>query len=137
LAARANLSKKEFSRLAHLQQTMGMIIEQLTAFAQEISWLDVFTAHALLAKEKRYIQPQLSYQTSIDIQEGRHPVIENFLPLDQQFIPNNLSFGSGEDFLNIITGPNMGGKSTYLRQNALIVLMAHCGLFVPAKSATI
>lgn len=92
LEARDNLSKKEFARLAHLQQEMGMIVEQLTAFAQEISWLDVFTAHAIFAKENRYIQPQLTHQGSIDIQEGRHPVIEKFLPLDQGFIPNTLNF---------------------------------------------
>ncbi|HCB51361.1 TPA: hypothetical protein DEP21_02175 [Patescibacteria group bacterium] len=70
---------------------MGMIVEQLTAFAQTISWLDVYVSQSLLAKEKYYIQPQLNNSGTIDIQEGRHPVIETFLPLDQQFIPNTLT----------------------------------------------
>lgn len=63
---------------------------------------------------------------------ARHPVIEKFLPIDQQFIPNNLETNPSSS-IHIITGPNMGGKSTYLRQNAIIVLLAHCGLCVPAS----
>lgn len=62
----------------------------------------------------------------LEIISGRHPVIEEYLPLDQKFIANDLHIGSGESSLHIITGPNMGGKSTYLRQNALIVLLAQC-----------
>ena len=137
LEAKAQLIKQEFSRLAHIQQEMGMIIEQLTDFASHISWLDLFTSQALLAQQHQYTKPLLHDQTEIEINEGRHPVIEKFLPQDQQFIPNTLQFGKDNDFLHIITGPNMWGKSTYLRQNALIVLMAHCGLFVPAKEAKI
>ncbi|AHB41214.1 hypothetical protein P148_SR1C00001G0419 [candidate division SR1 bacterium RAAC1_SR1_1] len=137
LEARAQLVKQEFSRLAHLQQEMAMIVEALTEYALHISWLDVFSSQALLAKQYRYTKPTITEHHQIEIIEGRHPVIEHFLPQDQQFIPNTLNFGDHDDFLHVITGPNMGGKSTYLRQNALIVLMAHCGLFVPAKEAKI
>lgn len=73
----------------------------------------------------------------LEITAGRHPVIEEFLPLDQQFIANDLVIGGNESTLDIITGPNMGGKSTYLRQNALIVLLAQCGLYVPAQKASV
>jgi DNA mismatch repair protein MutS len=137
LDARAQLIKQEFSRLAHLQQEMGMIVQDLTEFASQISWLDVFSSQAMLARQYSYVKPTILEDHRIEIVEGRHPVIEKFLPLDQHFIPNTLHFWNQDDFLHIITGPNMGGKSTYLRQNALIVLMAHCGLFVPAQQATI
>ena len=118
-------------------------MKELHEAAEKISWLDLFVSQAILAHEKKYTKPLFVKNDTITISEGRHPVIEEFLPLDQQFIPNDLKLNSecrmqnseeNEDgFLHIITGPNMGGKSTYLRQNALIVLMAHCGLFVPAK----
>ncbi|MDD3262984.1 MAG: DNA mismatch repair protein MutS [Candidatus Absconditabacteria bacterium] len=137
LEAKAQLVKQEFSRLAHLQQEMAMIVEPLTEFALQISWLDLFTSQALLAKQYNYKKPNITENNQIEIIEGRHPVIEHFLPQDQQFIPNTLNFGDHDDFLHVITGPNMGGKSTYLRQNALIILMAHSGLFVPAKEAKI
>jgi len=137
LQAREKLVKQEFSRLAHLQQEMAEIVEDLTEFASKISWLDIFVSQALLAKQHNYKKPTLNQNNQIEIIEWRHPVIEEFLPQDHQFIPNTLSFGNHDDFLHIITWPNMWGKSTYLRQNALIVLMAHCGLFVPAKEAKI
>ena len=81
----------------------------------------------------------------MDIRDARHPVIEKFLPKDEEFITNDLDIQAEKTSddevksgrVNIITGPNMGGKSTYLRQNAIIVLLAHCGFYVPAKSASI
>lgn len=103
LEARAQLVKQEFSRLAHLQQEMAMIVEPLTSFASFISWLDVFTAQALLAKQHRYVRPTITHDHRIEIVEGRHPVIEQFLPQDQQFIPNTLTFGDHDDFLHVIT----------------------------------
>jgi len=101
--------------------------------------MDIFSGQAILAKEKWYIRPEFINWKIMEIVGWRHPVIEEFLPTDQQFIPNWISISSDDDtkneqwFLHIITWPNMWGKSTYLRQNALIVLMSHCGLFVPAK----
>ncbi len=137
LDAKAQLIKQEFSRLAHLQQEMAEIIEEFTEFTSKISWLDVFTSQALLARQYNYKKPIIDTSSTIEIIEWRHPVIEKFLPQDQQFIANTLKFGDHDDFLHIITWPNMGGKSTYLRQNALIILMAHSGFFVPAKEAKI
>lgn len=137
LDAKDQLVKQEFNRLAYLQQEMAMIIEAMTNFASFISWLDLFSSQALIAKQYSYQKPILNENNQIEIIEWRHPVIEQFLPQEQQFIPNTLTFWNHDDFLHIITWPNMWGKSTYLRQNALIVLMAHCGLFVPAKQANI
>lgn len=143
LEAKAELSKIEYEFLQQAKTKVGEGMKELHEAAEKISWLDLFVSQAILAHEKKYTKPLFVKNDTITITEGRHPVIEEFLPLDQQFIPNDLKLNSecrvqnaewNEDgFLHIITWPNMGGKSTYLRQNALIVLMAHCGLFVPAK----
>lgn len=137
LEAKDELSKMEREFLQQAKTKIGEGIQELHEAAEKISRLDLFVSQALLAYEKQYTKPMFVKNNTITIIEGRHPVIEEFLPLDQQFIPNNLALNGKNDseqgFLHIITGPNMGGKSTYLRQNALIVLMAHCGLFVPAK----
>ena len=94
LEARGHLSKKEYALLVRLQQEMGMIVEPLTSFAHSIAWLDVFTSHALFAKAQQYCKPHIIEDRGIEIHEGRHPVIERFLPQDQGFIPNNLILGS-------------------------------------------
>ncbi len=143
LQAKDELSKLEREFLEQAKMKISGGTKELHEFAERIARLDLFVSQALLAHEKQYTKPLFVKNDTIIITEGRHPVIEEFLPLDQQFIPNDLQLNSeskmqnaegNEDwFLHIITGPNMGGKSTYLRQNALIVLMAHCGLFVPAK----
>lgn len=138
LSAKDDLVSREFLLLQDAKEKISQISTSLTAFAEHIAWLDVYTSHALLAKEKNFSKPEFTNNSQLSIVDGRHPVIEEFLPRDLQFIPNDLKMSddSSEDtwwFLHIVTGPNMGWKSTYLRQNALIVLMAHCGLFVPAK----
>ncbi|MCX6823949.1 MAG: DNA mismatch repair protein MutS [candidate division SR1 bacterium] len=137
LKAKDDLRTVEFELLHQAQQKIAEGMKSLNEFAERIAWLDLFVSQALLAKEKHFVKPIFINEDTLTIVEGRHPVIEKYLPLDQQFIPNDLLLNGKSDaeegFLHIITGPNMGGKSTYLRQNALIVLMAHCGLFVPAK----
>lgn len=152
LQAKDDLRVLEFTLLKQAQQKIITWSKELYVFAECISWLDVCVSQALLAQEKHFTQPIFVENEGIHIIQGRHPVIENYLPNNQQFIPNDLVLHdkvSGEHqatsswpsddvwFLHIITWPNMGGKSTYLRQNALIVLMAHCGLFVPATSCTL
>ncbi|MCX6825009.1 MAG: hypothetical protein NTY80_02180 [candidate division SR1 bacterium] len=148
LKARDDLRKLEYELLKQAQEKILRGIQELHEFPEKIAWLDVFVSQAILAKEKHFVKPQFIEKDILTIVEGRHPVIEKYLPLDQQFIANDLFLNSeirmqnaeGNNdggFLHIITGPNMGGKSTYLRQNALIVLMAHCGLFVPAKECTL
>jgi DNA mismatch repair protein MutS len=147
LSSKDQLTKLEFQLLATLAEKVAKLAGALSSFAQKIAELDVYCSHAIFAQEHHYIKPELNATSIIAIEGGRHPVIEAYLPRDQQFIPNDLVLGnqtapsgaSEQDngLIHIITGPNMGGKSTYLRQSALIVLLAHCGLFVPATSAKI
>jgi len=102
--------------------------------ARAMAYLDVYASLADVAQRNRYVCPALTAGNSVDIVGGRHPVVE--LMLDEPFVPNDTHLGDDELIL-IITGPNMSGKSTYLRQVALIVLMAQIGSFVPAERATI
>jgi len=142
LTAKEQLFNFEQTLLIQTKEQIANISSSINNFAQQIAWLDLYTAHAIFAQENNYNKPTLHPQKHIDINLWRHPVIEKFLPIDEQFIPNNLQISSDttsttHKWLHIITGPNMWGKSTFLRQNAIIVLMAHCGLFVPAQSAKI
>lgn len=141
LTARDQLVKLENRLLWEMWEIIASKNAVISTFAQKIAELDVFCSHAIYAYEKQYIQPEMSQKKGIEIVWWRHPVIEAYLPRDQQFIPNDLSIGEFGDkereMIHVITGPNMWWKSTYLRQSALIVLLAHCGLFVPAVSAQI
>jgi DNA mismatch repair protein MutS len=125
------------------KEKLAEISIDLNEFNEKIWRLDIFSSQAILSKEKRYIRPDFINWKSMEIIGWRHPVIEEFLSQDQQFIPNWITISSDDDtkeeqwFLHIITWPNMWGKSTYLRQNALIVLMSHCWLFVSAKKVNI
>ena len=98
--------------------------------------LDVFTSLAYVADQNRYVRPKINTSGVIDIRGGRHPVVENMISNDM-FISNDTYLDNGANRISIITGPNMAGKSTYMRQTALIVLMAQVGSFVPADSADI
>lgn len=135
LEARQKLVKQEFITLNQLKNKLESIIGIIAEFSEHLAWLDVFVSHSILSKENQYIKPSIILDNQLNIVGARHPVIEKFLPIDQQFIENDLIQNSSN--IHIITWPNMWGKSTYLRQNALIVLMAHCGLFVPAQKAEI
>ncbi|MCK9467252.1 MAG: DNA mismatch repair protein MutS [Candidatus Absconditabacterales bacterium] len=147
MEAKSALIEQEFLILQELKDSIELIINDLHIFSNYVSWLDLYTSHAIFAKENNLIKTNYLEKGNLEILEGRHLVVEKFLDKNLQFIPNDLLMSQGnipsqenkEDlgFVNIITGPNMGGKSTYLRQNALIILMAHCGLFVPAKVAKI
>ena len=99
--------------------------------------LDVLTGFAALAVENRYCRPRMNDGHSIDIREGRHPVIETMMPAGEEFVPNDVYLDNRTQQIIILTGPNMDGKSALLRQTALIVLMAQVGSFVPAASADI
>lgn len=109
--------------------------EDLHSCARAIAEIDAFCSLAEIATHHRYVRPIIDDSQILDIQDGRHPVVEKSLT-SQSFIPNDIRFEAGE-IIRIITGPNMSGKSTYLRQVALIVLMAQMGSFVPASSARI
>ena len=112
-------------------------INLLQRNARIVSELDCLLAFANLALENDYVRPTISNQTSIKISDGRHPVIEKRLPLGEKYITNDMVLDNDNRQISIITGPNMSGKSAYLRQNALIILLAQIGSFVPAKSADI
>jgi DNA mismatch repair protein MutS len=156
LSAKDELTKQEYIFLAKAQDKIAWLQTILHDFAACIAWLDVYVSHAIFVQTKNWVKPEFVPNKTIDIVAGRHPVIDAYLPIDQQFIPNDLYMGIpkiamssglgrtpcndeevGAGIVHIITGPNMGGKSTFLRQNALIVLLAHCGLRVPAKRAQI
>ncbi|MFX1379143.1 MAG: DNA mismatch repair protein MutS [Promethearchaeota archaeon] len=104
--------------------------------AQNIAIIDVLACFAEIAEKYNYCRPKINNENKIKIKDGRHPVVEQ-INLDEQFIPNDCYLDNENDQLLIITGPNMAGKSTYLRQVALICIIAQMGCFVPAKSATI
>ena len=112
-------------------------IPQLQINATLLARLDCLLSFAKTAEEHRYIRPVLDQTDVIDIRQGRHPVIETELPIDEQYVPNDILLDQDRQQIIIITGPNMAGKSALLRQTALIVLMAQIGCFVPAESARI
>jgi len=109
-------------------------LESLYDLCEQISQLDVLNGFSILADEWQYVAPAMSSETTLDIKQGRHPVVEQFS--EGSFVANDLVLSSEVTF-KLITGPNMGGKSTYMRQTALIVVLAYSGCFVPAKAALI
>ncbi|CAI9084551.1 DNA mismatch repair protein MutS [Candidatus Methylacidiphilum fumarolicum] len=130
---RANeLEQELFSKL---REKISLRIPVLQKTVDVINKLDVFSSLASLAQEKRYCRPSMVDEPIIEIEEGRHPIVEQCLP-SEDFVPNSTFLGPDSRIL-ILTGPNMAGKSTYIRQVALICLLAHTGSFVPAKRAKI
>ena len=110
--------------------------QAISALADGTAHIDVFSALAEVASRHDYVRPALTEGDTIDIKDGRHPVVERVLPIGT-FVPNDTYLSTGDAQLTILTGPNMAGKSTYIRQVALIILMAQIGSFVPAGSATL
>ena len=122
---------------AELVTEIQHYISQIQTNANVVANTDCLLSFAQVAKENRYIRPQINSSTELDIKNGRHAVIEKQLPIGEQYIPNDVYLDSQRQQIIIITGPNMAGKSALLRQTALIVLMAQIGCFVPAESAKI
>ena len=116
-------------------QILSKYVGKLLKLADHLATIDVFLSYSQIAVENNYCKPELCNKVILDINNGRHPVVEKTLPAGE-FVPNNITM-TDQDLIHIITGPNMSGKSTYLRQVALIVLMAQIGSFVPADSAVI
>ena len=121
-----DLIQEIITKLLPIQQT-----------AKAIAYLDVLSTFAEIAEKNTYIKPQLSESFDLKIAEGRHPVIEQQLPLGEQYVSNNVELNQIDQQIIMITGPNMSGKSALLRQTALIVIMAQMGCFVPANAAEI
>lgn len=135
--AEDRISTIEFRIFSEIVQTASEYVAAIQQNAQVISALDVLSSFALAARKNKYVQPVISEGNELDIKEGRHPVIEQQLPVGESYVPNDVYLDDASQQIIIITGPNMAGKSALLRQTALIVLMAQMGSFVPAKSATI
>ncbi len=135
LNAEERILEIERRLFAEVCRKVGSASGRMLPAAQAVARLDVTSALAQVAANNDYIRPQLSEDGALDIHDGRHPVVERAQTLDR-FVPNGCHFDSGER-IQIITGPNMSGKSTYLRQVALITLMAQVGSFVPARKARI
>ena len=112
-------------------------VPQMQLDANVLAQLDCLLSFATIAAENRYVCPDVNDSLVIDIRQGRHPVIEQQLPMGEQYIANDVLLDNNGQQIIIITGPNMAGKSALLRQTALIVLMAQMGSFVPAESASI
>ena len=117
--------------------SLGEHISAIQLNAGLIARLDCLLSFVVVARENRYIRPEVNDSLDIDITEGRHPVIEKQLPIGDSYISNSISLGNNSQQIIMITGPNMAGKSALLRQTALIVLMAQIGCFVPAEAARI
>ncbi len=136
LGAQEKLIDLEYKIFQEVRAKIASQIQRIQKTANAVSTLDVLSSFATVATDLNYVMPIVDNSGEINIKEGRHPVIEKMLPAGS-FIPNDTYLNKEEDRLSIITGPNMAGKSTYMRQVALIVLMAQIGSFVPAEHAKI
>jgi DNA mismatch repair protein MutS len=132
LTAQERAKDLELELFGKVRQQAREFVPQLQAAASALAILDVLSGLAQLAGERRYCRPEIVEGTALDIREGKHPVLDQTLA--EQFVPNDATFDEKGQRLMIITGPNMAGKSTYIRQVALLVLMAQAGSFVPARS---
>ncbi len=141
LGAEERLKTLEHELFIELIEKIIPSVEKILKNAETTGYIDFILSLATVASKYNYTKPELTDDEIIEIIDGRHPVIERLIQLgklpEQRFIPNDLSIGSENQKIIILTGPNMAGKSTYMRQNALIVLMAQIGSFVPATSAKI
>lgn len=135
LGAQERLIALEYSIFCEIRSLLNSHITRLQLCAKQLAQLDVFQSLATVAASQDYCRPSIHAGGEIEIIEGRHPVVEFTQP--NRFVPNDTLMDNEKDRILIITGPNMAGKSTYMRQVALIALMAHIGSFVPAKSAKI
>lgn len=136
LGAEDKLCALEYELYAAIRSQIAGEVLRVQQTARAVARIDVFTALAFVAERYQYVRPQINDKGVIDINGGRHPVVEKMIPHDM-FIANDTYLDDKKSRVSVITGPNMAGKSTYMRQSALIVLMAQIGSFVPAQRANI
>ena len=136
LGAEDKLYALEYELYCTIRDTIAAEVKRIQTTAKAIASLDVFSSLALVAERNNYVRPKINESGKIDIRDGRHPVVEQMIP-NGTFICNDTLLDDKKQRVSIITGPNMAGKSTYMRQAALIVLMAQIGSFVPASGADI
>lgn len=136
LGAEDKLFSLEYDLFAEVRDKIAQEVKRIQQTAKAIAKIDVFSALALVAEQNNYTRPVINTDGIINIKNGRHPVVERMISNDM-FVANDTYLDNDNNRVSIITGPNMAGKSTYMRQTALIVLMAQIGSFVPADSASI
>ncbi|MFR4866868.1 MAG: DNA mismatch repair protein MutS [Roseburia sp.] len=136
LGAEDKLIVLEYELFREVRQKVADEVVRIQKTAKAVAQIDVFASLAMVAEQNNYCRPKLNEKGLIDIKDGRHPVVERMIQ-NEMFVANDTYLDNGSNRVSIITGPNMAGKSTYMRQSALIVLMAQIGSFVPAKSAKI
>ena len=136
LGAEDKLYALEYELFSNVRDKVGQEVIRIQRTAKAIAGLDVFASLALVAERNHYVRPKVNEGGIIDIKGGRHPVVEQMIDNDM-FIANDTYLDNTKKRISIITGPNMAGKSTYMRQTALIVLMAQIGSFVPADKAVV
>ncbi|MDY3918949.1 MAG: DNA mismatch repair protein MutS [Candidatus Limivivens sp.] len=136
LGAEDKLFSLEYDLFGEIRDQVAAEIVRIQNTAKAVALVDVFASLAVVAEHNQYVRPKINEKGVIDIKNGRHPVVERMITNDM-FIANDTYLDNNAHRISIITGPNMAGKSTYMRQTALIVLMAQVGSFVPAQSANI
>ena len=136
LGAEDKLCSLEYDLFNEVRDSIAAEVRRIKSTARAIAEIDVYTALSVVAQQYNYVKPTINEKGIIDIKNGRHPVVEKMIRNDM-FVANNTYLDNAKNRISIITGPNMAGKSTYMRQTALIVLMAQIGSFVPAQEANI
>ena len=136
LGAEDKLYSLEYDLFCEIRDRIGEEVHRIQLTAKAIAGIDVFTSLAFVSERNNFIRPVMNEDGIIDIKDGRHPVVEHMLSSDM-FVANDTYLDNNEKRISIITGPNMAGKSTYMRQSALIVLMAQIGCFIPASFGNI
>jgi DNA mismatch repair protein MutS len=136
LSAEEKSQAREYEIFLQLREQVAKETHRLLQAGEVLAQLDVLAALAELAMSRQYVRPLLTDEPALQIKEGRHPVLEQTLP-PGTFVPNDVMMGNGDGTFLLITGPNMAGKSTYIRQVALLTLLAQIGSYVPAKSAVV
>lgn len=136
LSAEERLISMEYHLFCEIRENIAKEVERIHKTAKSIAYLDAICSLAYVADKNNYVRPKINEEGIIDIKDGRHPVVEKMIK-ENLFVPNDTYLDDKNKRISIITGPNMAGKSTYMRQTALICLMAQMGSFVPASSANI
>ncbi len=134
--AEDRLASLEYELFSEVRESIAAEVLRIQKTAKAVALADVFASLSLVATRYNYVKPKINEKGIINIKNGRHPVVERMMG-DDSFVPNDTLLDNGKNRISIITGPNMAGKSTYMRQTALIVLMAQIGSFVPADEANI
>lgn len=137
MTAESKVAERESALLSALRSFVGLRVTSIQSTAQIVAQLDCLCGFADAALVYEYVEPEIAEDGRLEIEGARHPVIERVLPPGTPYVPNLVVMDTSEEQIHIITGPNMSGKSSYLRQTGLIVFLAHVGSFVPALSARI